>query len=55
MDIHYRPELNWNTYQKVLDLAQMLRGELQKTGRPELVPSDMIDIQSFIWIIDPGY
>ena len=55
LSIDYRPELNWRTYSKVLHLAETLRARLSKEGREELVPRDMIDVQSFIWIIAPGY
>ncbi|MBI5584663.1 MAG: DUF3553 domain-containing protein [Deltaproteobacteria bacterium] len=43
-EINYRPELNWQTFQSVLDFSEYLRSELK-----ELKPRDMIDIQSFMW------
>lgn len=50
-----RPELNCTIYSKVLHLAETLRVKLSKYGREELVPRDMIDVQSFIRVIAPGY
>ncbi len=47
-EIHYKSELNWQTYERVLKLASYLRVELK-----ELKPRDMIDIQSFMWTIAP--
>ena len=55
LSIDYRPELNWSTYSKVLHLAETLRSKLSRDGRESLVPKDMIDVQSFIWVIAPGY
>lgn len=55
LSIDYRPELNWGTYNRVLELAETLKGRLCKDGRAELVPRDMIDVQSFIWVTAPGY
>jgi hypothetical protein len=48
-EINYRPELNWKTYQSVLDFAEYFRSELK-----DLKPRDMIDIQSFMWGIGPS-
>lgn len=53
--INYKPELNWQTYSQVLALAERIRGELHKDGREILMPRDMIDVQSFIWVTAPGY
>jgi hypothetical protein len=47
-EINFRPELNWRTYQSVLDFSEYLRAELK-----DLNPRDMIDIQSFMWSIGP--
>lgn len=55
MEINYRPELNWLTYNRVLDLAELIRNQLRKDGRGILAPRDMIDVQSFVWVISPGY
>jgi hypothetical protein len=54
-EINYRPELNWLTYSQVLALAERIRKELLKDGREMLIPRDMIDVQSFIWVSAPGY
>lgn len=51
-ELNYRPELNWLTYQKLLEFSKYLFDELSS-----LKPKDMIDIQSFIWCtarIDEG-
>lgn len=53
--ISYKPELNWLTYSQVLGFVELIRKKLCKDGREILVPRDMIDIQSFIWVISPGY
>jgi hypothetical protein len=45
-DIHYKPDLNWRTYDSVQAFARYLRDELR-----ELKPRDMIDIQSFMWTV----
>lgn len=45
-DIHFRPDLNWQTFQSVLDFSEYLKSELK-----DLKPRDMIDIQSFMWCL----
>ncbi|SAL51416.1 DUF3553 domain-containing protein [Caballeronia concitans] len=55
IDINYRPELNWLTYRCVQTLFETLKARLIKDGRAELVPRDMIDVQSFIWVTAPTY
>jgi len=45
-DIQYRPEPNWITYRKVLMLADLLLDRLRPLGA-----KDMIDVQSFMWVI----
>lgn len=55
MDINYRSELNWLTYNRVLELAELIRTKLIKDGRETLAPRDLIDVQSFIWVIAPSY
>ena len=47
-DIHYRPDLNWGTYEAVLRFSQFLKDGLQ-----DLKPRDMIDVQSSMWCIRP--
>jgi len=54
-EINYKPELTWLTYSQVLALAERVKNELLKDGRENLTPRDMIDVQSFIWVIAPGY
>lgn len=50
-DIHYTPRVTWLTYSHVLKLAEEIKSRLLQDGREVLVPRDMIDIQSFIWVI----
>jgi len=45
-DFHYKPRPNWETYSEFLQFAQMVRSEVT-----DLRPRDMIDIQSFIWVL----
>lgn len=47
-ELNYKPQLNWLTYQSVLNFSQYLEEELS-----ELKPRDMIDVQSFMWCIAP--
>lgn len=51
-DLNYDASPNWRTYQKLLDLGQVLRDELVKHG---LEPRDWIDLQSFMWITAGEY
>jgi len=44
--IAYTPNLNWNTYNKILMFSEYLKQNLHK-----LEPKDMIDVQSFMWCI----
>ncbi|MFM0140445.1 DUF3553 domain-containing protein [Caballeronia grimmiae] len=55
IDINYRPEPNWLTYRCGLTLFETLKARLIKEGRAQLVPRDMIDVQSFIWVTAPTY
>ena len=45
-EINYKPKLNWLTYHSILQFSEYLKEELK-----DLKPKDMIDIQSFIWLI----
>jgi len=45
-DLRYRPELNWETYDRLLEMSRILMERLQPQGA-----RDFIDIQSFIWMI----
>lgn len=42
----YASRPNWNTYASILSFASQLRHDLR-----DLRPRDMIDIQSFIWVL----
>jgi hypothetical protein len=42
----YRSRPNWETYQNLLNLAAELRRNIR-----DLRPRDMIDIQSFLWVL----
>lgn len=55
IEINYTPELNWLTYSQVSRMAESLRSKLIKEGQDDLVPRDMIDVQSFIWVTAPSY
>ncbi len=45
-DFHYRSKPSWSTYADLLQFAGELRRDLR-----DLHPRDMIDIQSFIWVM----
>lgn len=45
-DFRYASPPNWNTYAGVLDFARAVRRDVS-----DLHPRDMIDIQSFIWVL----
>jgi hypothetical protein len=42
----YRPGPRWETYRSLLDFAETVRSDLA-----DLEPRDMIDLQSFIWVV----
>ena len=42
----YISKPNWETYKSLLDFAALIKNDLA-----ELKPQDMIDIQSFIWVL----
>jgi hypothetical protein len=44
-DFQYRSRPNWETYNNLLQFAEMVRRDTVDLG-----PRDMIDIQSFIWV-----
>ncbi len=48
-DLEYEPRPNANTYGRLLDLTSLLFQKLAPLG-----PVDMIDIQSFIWLMCSG-
>jgi len=45
-DFHYKTRPSWYTYSEFLQFGQMVRREVA-----DLRPRDMIDIQSFIWVL----
>jgi len=45
-DFRYRPRPSWRTYSSLLEFAQEIGDEIR-----ELRPRDLIDIQSFIWVL----
>lgn len=45
-DFHYKTRPSWETYSEFLQFGQMVRSEVA-----DLQPRDMIDIQSFIWVL----
>ncbi|HUQ21101.1 MAG TPA: hypothetical protein VM099_15895 [Gemmatimonadaceae bacterium] len=44
-DFQYRSRPNWETYENLLEFAEVVRRDLS-----DLDPRDMIDIQSFLWV-----
>ncbi len=42
----YQSRPNWKTYANILDFAARVRGDLR-----DLRPRDMIDLQSFMWVL----
>ena len=45
-EFHYKTRPSWGTYSEFLQFGQMVRSEVADLG-----PRDMIDIQSFIWVL----
>ena len=45
-DFQYRSKPSWETYASLLEFAETIRRDLA-----DLKPRDMIDIQSFVWVI----
>lgn len=45
-DFQYQSRPNWSTYQSLLDFAALIKEDTR-----QLQPRDMIDIQSFIWVL----
>ena len=45
-DFTYNSKPNWTTYQSLLDFAALIKRDTQKFN-----PKDMIDAQSFIWVM----
>jgi hypothetical protein len=49
-EINYKPQINWLTYHSVMAFYQYLTAAIA-----DLKPRDMVDVQSFIWCIDPNF
>jgi hypothetical protein len=45
-DFRYRSRPEWDTYRSLLDFAEQVRRDVR-----DLRPRDMIDLQSFIWVL----
>lgn len=45
VDFAYTPTPNWDTYSRLLAVADLVRHDLR-----DLRPRDMIDVQSFLWV-----
>ncbi len=45
-DFKYQSRVNWETYQSLLELAQLIKSDTAKWK-----PKDLIDMQSFIWVL----
>jgi hypothetical protein len=45
-DFHYESAPNWKTYGSLADFAEQVREDQRSLG-----PRDMIDLQSFIWVM----
>jgi len=45
-DFQYRSKISWETYASLLEFAETIRCDLA-----DLKPRDMIDVQSFIWVL----
>jgi hypothetical protein len=44
-DISYSAQLNWSTYERLLDMSHVLLERLRSLGA-----RDFIDVQSFMWV-----
>ena len=45
-DFQYQSRPNWNTYESLLSFASLIRNDTK-----QLEPRDMIDLQSFVWVL----
>jgi len=52
-ELHYRPDINWKSYESLLCFSRYVSEELTKIDE-YLKPRDMIDTQGFIWSSAPG-
>lgn len=51
--VDYHPVPTAAVYRQVLAFADWISVQLKQSGHPQLVPQDMIDVQSFIWHMAP--
>jgi hypothetical protein len=49
-EIRYQSRPSWETYVSLLQFADIVKSDLQGTGKAHLNPRDMMDIQSFLWV-----
>jgi hypothetical protein len=47
INLFYKPQVNWRTYSQVLELGRTIKEELAPYGC-----RDMVDAQSFIWVVE---
>lgn len=52
-DLGYDPAPTAAGYVRILEFGRWIEARLRNSGRPELAPKDLIDIQSFIWFMAP--
>lgn len=45
-DFHYESKPGWKTYQSILDFVKLIKNDIA-----DLKPRDMMDVQSFIWVL----
>ncbi|HLP12962.1 MAG TPA: hypothetical protein VK177_13590 [Flavobacteriales bacterium] len=45
-NFNYQSKPNWNTYKRYLDFGKQIKSDIK-----DLKPRDMIDIQSYIWVM----
>jgi len=46
LPLHYHSRPNWETYEELISIAKRIKADLR-----DLRPRDMIDIQSFLWVM----
>ncbi|MEA3240593.1 MAG: DUF3553 domain-containing protein [Pseudomonadota bacterium] len=50
-NLHYQSQLNWKTYSSLLQFGKHINNKLNEYGEKNLIPKDMIDVQSFLWSV----
>lgn len=50
-DLQYDSQLNWTTYDRLMVLSRLLARTLEDLHEPALVPQDLIDVQSFLFVV----